>query len=41
MDQENGLFRCAICGATEHDAANLSSQIALQTNATVKCGHQL
>ncbi|CAB9526405.1 CDK-activating kinase assembly factor MAT1 [Seminavis robusta] len=41
MDQEqDDLFRCAICGVTETDASNLSSQNALQTNATVRCGHK-
>jgi CDK-activating kinase assembly factor MAT1 len=34
------LFRCALCGMTEGDSSNLSSQQQLQTNATVGCGHQ-
>lgn len=42
MDAENDaddyLFSCAICGTTEGD--NLTSTTTLQTNATVKCGHQ-
>jgi CDK-activating kinase assembly factor MAT1/Zinc finger, C3HC4 type (RING finger) len=33
------LFSCAICGTTEGDSSNLA-QTTLQTNATVKCGHQ-
>mmetsp|Transcript_7520 Transcript_7520/g.9820 ORF Transcript_7520/g.9820 Transcript_7520/m.9820 type:complete len:292 (+) Transcript_7520:56-931(+) len=39
-DEEEDLFRCAICGTAEGDASNLSSQASLQTNATVRCGHQ-
>jgi hypothetical protein len=35
------LFRCAICGTSEADASNLTSNVTLQTNATVRCGHQL
>ena len=38
--EEDDLFRCAICGTAEGDASNLSSQTSLQTNATVRCGHQ-
>lgn len=43
MDQQEqeDLFRCAICGVSEGDSSNLSSQSSLQTNATVRCGHQL
>lgn len=39
MDDEQDLHRCAICGVTEGDAANLAKD-SLQTNATVRCGHQ-
>jgi hypothetical protein len=41
-DQENedDLFSCAICGVKEGDSSNLTSQNNLQTNATVRCGHQ-
>jgi hypothetical protein len=35
------LGSCAICGKTEGDASNLTSQASFQTNATVRCGHQL
>lgn len=38
-DEENLVLRCALCGTTEGDASNLSSQTTLQTNATVRCGH--
>lgn len=38
-DEENFVLRCALCGMTEGDASNLSSQTTLQTNATVRCGH--
>lgn len=38
-DEENFVVRCAMCGTTEQDASNLSSQTTLQTNATVRCGH--
>ena len=38
-DEETFVLRCAVCGTTEGDAANLSSQTTLQTNATVRCGH--
>lgn len=38
--EEDDLFRCAICGTAEGDSSNLSSQTSLQTNATVRCGHQ-
>ena len=40
-NQQDYLFRCAICGTAEGDSSNLSSNISLQTNATVRCGHQL
>lgn len=44
MDQEQegqeDLFRCAICGVHESDSSNLASQNSLQTNVTVRCGHQ-
>lgn len=42
MDAENDedLFRCAVCGVQEGDSSNLTTQSALQTNATVGCGHQ-
>lgn len=40
-DADDDLFRCAICGTTEGDSSNLTSQTSLQTNATVRCGHQL
>ena len=40
-NQQDYLFRCAICGTAEGDSSNLSSSISLQTNATVRCGHQL
>jgi CDK-activating kinase assembly factor MAT1 len=39
-DSQDDLFRCAICGTAEGDSSNLSSQTSLQTNATVRCGHQ-
>ena len=39
--EEDDLFRCAICGVAEGDSSNLTSQSTLQTNATVRCGHQL
>lgn len=38
-DDQN-LFSCAICGLTEGDSSNLTTQNTLQTNATVGCGHQ-
>lgn len=31
---------CAFCGTAEGDSSNLSSHTTLQTNATVRCGHQ-
>jgi len=40
QDTQEDLFRCAICGTAEGDSSNLSSQTSLQTNATVRCGHQ-
>ena len=40
-NQQDYLFRCAICGTAEGDSSNLSTSISLQTNATVRCGHQL
>ena len=36
---EDDLFRCAICGISESDSSNLTSQ-QLQTNTAVRCGHQ-
>lgn len=39
-DENDDLFRCAICGTAEGDSSNLTSQSSLQTNATVGCGHQ-
>jgi len=39
MDIEDDPFQCAICGVSEQDSSNLT-QSALQTNATVGCGHQ-
>lgn len=41
MEDEDDLFRCAICGTAEGDSSNLTTQSSLQTNATVGCGHQL
>ena len=38
--EDDDLFRCALCGTSESDASNLTTQSALQTNATVGCGHQ-
>jgi len=38
--EEDDLFRCAICGRSDEDASNLTTQSGLQTNATVGCGHQ-
>lgn len=38
-DDQN-LFSCAICGLSEGDSSNLTTQNTLQTNATVGCGHQ-
>lgn len=35
------FFSCAICGLSEGDVSNLTTQNTLQTNATVGCGHQL
>ena len=40
MDDEDDLFRCAICGIAEGDSSNLTTQSSLQTNASVGCGHQ-
>jgi len=40
QQEQEDLFRCAICGITEGDSSNLTSQSSLQTNATVGCGHQ-
>lgn len=37
---DQSLFSCAICGLSEGDSSNLTSQNTLQTNATVGCGHQ-
>lgn len=40
-EDDDDLFRCAICETAEGDALNLSSSGSfLQTNATVRCGHQ-
>jgi CDK-activating kinase assembly factor MAT1 len=40
-DQEqDDLFRCALCGIAEGDSSNLTNLQSLQTNATVGCGHQ-
>lgn len=36
---DDDSFRCAICGIREGDSSNLT-QSSLQTNATVRCGHQ-
>jgi len=45
MEDDNGgddyLFRCAICETAEGDTSNLANGTSLQTNATVRCGHQL
>ncbi len=41
VDDDRNLFSCAICGLSEGDASNLTTQNNLQTNATVGCGHQL
>ena len=38
-DEENLVLRCALCGTTEGDASNLSSQTTLQNNNRVGCGH--
>ena len=38
--EDDDLFRCALCGTSESDASNLTTQSALQTNAAVGCGHQ-
>ncbi|KAL9182238.1 hypothetical protein ACHAXT_012890 [Thalassiosira profunda] len=44
MEPDSGdpgdLFSCAICGLSEGDSSNLTTQNALQTNAAVGCGHQ-
>eukprot|EP00531_Pseudo-nitzschia_arenysensis_P002686 CAMPEP_0116145958 /NCGR_PEP_ID=MMETSP0329-20121206/16902_1 /TAXON_ID=697910 /ORGANISM="Pseudo-nitzschia arenysensis, Strain B593" /LENGTH=292 /DNA_ID=CAMNT_0003641661 /DNA_START=72 /DNA_END=947 /DNA_ORIENTATION=+ len=40
QEEQEGFFRCAICGIAEGDSSNLTSQSSLQTNATVGCGHQ-
>jgi predicted RNA-binding Zn-ribbon protein involved in translation (DUF1610 family) len=37
--EQDDLFRCALCGIAEGDSSNLTAQ-SLQTNATVGCGHQ-
>lgn len=39
-EDDDDLFRCAICGTAEGDSSNLTTQNSLQTNATVGCGHQ-
>ena len=36
----NALFSCAICGLSEGDSSNLTSQNTLLTNTVVNCGHQ-
>ena len=41
VTDDQNLFSCAICGLTEGDSSNLTTQNTLQTNATVGCGHQL
>ena len=41
ITDDQNLFSCAICGLTEGDSSNLTTQNTLQTNATVGCGHQL
>lgn len=38
-DDDADSFRCAICGMREGDSSNLTKS-SLQTNATVRCGHQ-
>mmetsp|Transcript_19900 Transcript_19900/g.28308 ORF Transcript_19900/g.28308 Transcript_19900/m.28308 type:complete len:316 (+) Transcript_19900:113-1060(+) len=38
-NEEQALFRCAICAVSEGDSSNLT-QSQLQTNATIGCGHQ-
>lgn len=38
-DDDSDSFCCAICGIREGDSSNLN-QSSLQTNATVRCGHQ-
>ena len=40
MEEDDDLFRCAVCGTTESDSSNLTTSSTLQTNATVGCGHQ-
>jgi hypothetical protein len=40
-DEDEDLFRCAICGTAEGDSSNISAQTSVQTNVTVGCGHQL
>ena len=35
------LFQCAICGVSEGDASNLTTQSSLQMNAAIGCGHAL
>ena len=40
LDEAASSSSCAICGTTEEDVSNLASQVSLQTNATVHCGHQ-
>lgn len=44
-EDDDDLFRCAICETAEGDASNLIGQQAgggsfLQTNASIRCGHQ-
>lgn len=39
-DDNDELLSCALCGTTEGDSSHLNSAQQLQTNATVRCGHQ-
>mmetsp|Transcript_7292 Transcript_7292/g.10320 ORF Transcript_7292/g.10320 Transcript_7292/m.10320 type:complete len:305 (+) Transcript_7292:191-1105(+) len=39
-EDDDDLFRCAICGVSESDSSNLTSQSSLLTNIAVGCGHQ-
>jgi len=39
MSSDEYLFQCAICGVSEGDASNLTTQSSLQVNATIGCGH--
>ena len=40
-EEQDDLFRCAICGVAEGDSSNLTSKGLLQTNTNIRCGHQL